>query len=138
MALKVQDRIERRLVVEVYIYNVIKYLSERFSISEKEISIVHEPIIGGIVPDLVLIHNNTWFIVEFKTHPQPSKDIVTIMKYKRIIDERIKPKMTIPILAYVYKRPTINAAVTGKVKPLVILHLAGRKYEVLYENVKSG
>jgi len=133
----IQERIKRRLVAKVYIDSVTDYISRRFSVPIGGMSIVFEPVIAGTVrPDLVIVYNGTWFIVEFKTRPNLVQDLGVVMRYKRAVDEYVKPQRSIPILAYVYTAPSQSVpAIARGLKPLVVLHLARGTYMVLYESL---
>ena len=81
----------------------------------------------------------TWFIVEFKTKPNPMHDLKQVMMFKRVVDEHVKPQYSIPILAYVYSAPPQNILTVAKgLKPLVILHLIHGTYRVLYESIQQS
>ena len=108
-SLSIQERIRKRLVAKVYIDSVIDYISRRFNIPRGGISIAFEPTIAGAVrPDLVIVYNGTWFIVEFKTRPNLMQDLEQVIKYKRVVDEYVRPRHSIPVLAYVYSAPSIH------------------------------
>jgi len=135
---EVHERIRKRLVANVYVDSVIDYVSQKFGVPKEKISIVFEPVIARTVrPDLVLIYDNTWFVVEFKTRPNPTRDLMLVTRYRQVINEYVKPRKTIPILAYVYNAPTQDVlSIANELKPpLVILLLAHGTYRVLYENV---
>ncbi len=133
----IRRRILGRLLANVYTDIVVEYLSQRFNIPKAAVSIAYNnPILpGDIRPDLVIMYNNTWFIIEFKTKPNLLHDIDQVIKYKQAIDTYIKPRRTIPILAYVYRAPLEDLSIIEekKIKPLVILHLIHGSYKILYE-----
>jgi len=131
------ERVRKRLVAKVYLDGVLEYITRRFNIPRDKVSIAFEPTIAGVVrPDLVVMYNGMWFIVEFKTWPNIVYDIEQVLKFKRVIDEYVKPQHAIPILAYVYIAPPQNIAAIAKgAKPLVVLHLIHGTYRVLYESL---
>ena len=134
---RLQERVKRRLVAKTYIDLVIDYISHKFDIPRDRVSIAFEPAIAGkVVPDAVVVYNGIWFIVEFKTRPNPLRDLEHVMRYKLVVDEHVRPKRSIPILAYVYSAPEPRIqAIAGKLKPLVVLHLISGTYRVLYESL---
>ncbi len=133
----IQERIRKRLVAKVYVDSIIDYISCRFNIPRDKVSIAFEPTIAGTVrPDLVIVYDDTWFIVEFKTRPNPMLDLEQVMKYKHVVDEHVRPRRSIPILAYIYLAPRQSVpTIARRLKPLVVLHLIHGTYRVLYESL---
>jgi len=99
--------------------------------------VMYEPLVAyGLKPDLVLVYDGVWFIVEFRTRLLPARDIEWLVRYKRVVEEYVKPKEVIPILAYVYNRPSeLVARYARLLRPIVVLLLRGGTYHVLHENL---
>ena len=136
-AKKLEERVRERLIAKVYTEAVMDYISAKFSIPKNELVVVYEPRIAhGLSPDLVLVHNDVWFVIEFKTRPSLMRDVEQLARYMKAIEEYVRPKRVIPIMAYVYNKPgmPLDKYVHG-IKPIVILLLRGGTYHVLYENL---
>ena len=134
---RLEERIKERLITKVYAKAIIGYVSERFNVPNDKLVVVYEPLIAsGLRPDLVLVHGNTWFIVEFRTRPSPARDVEQLTRYVKAVEEHVKPKKVIPIMAYIYSRPSTSLGKYVHVlKPMVVLLLRGGTYHVLYENL---
>ena len=135
----IEERIRKRLVAKVYVDSVIDYISRRFNVPRNRVSIAFEPIIAGTVkPDLVAVYSGTWFIVEFRTRPDPARDLEHVMRCKHVVDSYVKPRNSIPVLAYVHTAPPSSmVTMAQRFKPLVLLHLIHGTYRVLYESLET-
>jgi len=59
-----------------------------------------------------------------------------VTRYMRVVKEHVKPKRVIPIMAYVYNRPSMPPdRYAYRLKPIVVLLLREGTYHVLYENL---